>query len=90
MKKKKTIYDPQYEFIINQLKIARKQSGLRQQTISDEIGKYESYLSKIENGDRRIDILELVELARIYKKKLEFFIPNNKPSKIKTKKNNSK
>ncbi len=74
-KRNKTIYTKQYEFIISKLRQARKEAGLKQQVVADKIGKYESYLSKIENGDRRIDILELVELAEIYKKPLDFFVP---------------
>jgi len=86
VKKAKTIYDPAYDYITGKLKQARKESGLRQQEIADRIGKYESYLSKIEHGDRRIDILELVELARIYRKKLEYFIPSKSKAKKPSKK----
>lgn len=79
MKKKspviKSIYSPQYEYLISRLRKARVESGLKQQVIADKIGRYQSYLSKIEHGDRRIDVLELLELARLYKKDLSYFVP---------------
>jgi len=75
VKRIKTIYEPEYEHIVTQLRKARKESKLRQQTVSDQIGKYESYLSKIEHGDRRIDVLELMKLAKIYGKELDYFVP---------------
>ena len=71
----KTIYDPKYEFIISKLKRARKDAGFKQEYVADKIGKYASYLSKIENGDRRIDVLELMELAKLYNKDIGFFVP---------------
>lgn len=71
----KTIYDPKYEYIISRLKKARKEAGFKQEYVADRIGKYASYLSKIENGDRRIDILELIELAKLYNKDINYFVP---------------
>ena len=71
----KTIYDPKYEHIIKKLKIARKEAGFKQEYVADKISKYASYVSKIENGDRRLDVIELIELAQLYKKDINFFIP---------------
>lgn len=80
--KTKTIYKPKYEQILSKLKKARKESGLKQGYVAEKLGKYKSYLSKIEHGDRRIDIMELIELANIYKKDINFFLANEKSSKI--------
>ncbi len=80
-KKAKTIYDPDYEFVVDKLKRARRDAGLKQEFVADKIGKYKTYVSKIEHGDRRVDILELAELARLYNKDLEFFVPKKKSSK---------
>ena len=77
-KKSKTIYSTEYEYIITKLKEARKEAGLNQMAVADKLGKYETYLSKIENGDRRVDILELSELADIYNKPIDYFVPKKK------------
>lgn len=78
MKKKKTIYKPKYDTIIQRLRTAREEAGLKQDYVNETLGKYQSYLSKIEHGDRRIDIIELMELANIYGKELSYFVKDEK------------
>ncbi|MEK7075252.1 MAG: helix-turn-helix transcriptional regulator, partial [Patescibacteria group bacterium] len=34
----------------------------------------QSYLSKIESGQRRFDVLQLKEFAKLYKKPLDYFV----------------
>lgn len=80
MRKTKTIYKPQYEQLISKLKEARSEAGLDQQYVAEKLGKYKSYLSKIEHGDRRLDVMELIELAKIYKKDINYFV-DDKPKK---------
>lgn len=65
---------PKYEQVIKKLKKARKESGLKQQIVAEKLGRYQSYLSKVENGDRRIDIIELLELANVYGKDINWFL----------------
>ena len=70
----KTIYSEWHKALISRLIQARKESGLRQGDVSKKLGKTQSYVSKIEAGQRRIDIIQLKEFARIYKKNIDFFI----------------
>jgi len=70
----KTIYTKDHKFIIEQLKKARNDAGLDQEKVADLLGKTQSYVSKIEAGQRRIDIVQLKEFAKIYKKELGYFI----------------
>jgi len=74
MSEKKTIYTPKYEEIIKRLRQARLDAGLKQEDVAKKLNKYQSYLSKIEHGDRRLDIIELIELATMYEKPIEYFI----------------
>jgi transcriptional regulator with XRE-family HTH domain len=37
------------------------------------LGVYQKYISKVELGERRIDPIELKELAELYGKPLDFF-----------------
>ncbi|WP_280176929.1 helix-turn-helix domain-containing protein [Roseibium aquae] len=43
---------------------ARKRSGLTQQDVADRLGKPQSYVAKVEGGERRLDVVEFVALAK--------------------------
>ena len=70
----RAIYTKDHNAIVERLKKARLESGLGQVDASKKLGKTQSYLSKIESGQRRFDVLQLKEFAKIYKKDLSFFI----------------
>lgn len=70
----KTIYSKDHKFLIEKLKKARKEVGLDQIQVAKRLGKTQSYVSKCESGQRRLDIVQLKEFAKIYKKPLNFFI----------------
>jgi transcriptional regulator with XRE-family HTH domain len=42
---------------------ARKRAGLTQQDLADKIGKPQSFVAKVEGGERRLDIVELIEIS---------------------------
>jgi transcriptional regulator with XRE-family HTH domain len=46
---------------------AREESGLTQVQVAGKLKKPQSYVSKIERGERRLDIIEFFELAEILK-----------------------
>lgn len=71
---KKTIYSPDHKTIIARLKNARLETGLSQEEVAKKLNKTQSYISKIESGQRRIDIVQLKELSKIYKRELNFFV----------------
>ena len=64
----------EYQVTIKRLKEARLALGLKQGDVATKIDKPQSYISKIERGERRIDVAELSILARIYKKDINYFI----------------
>jgi len=70
----KSIYSKEYKNIIERLKTARLDAGLKQEDVASKLKKPQSYVSKIERGERRVDAAELKDLARIYKKAIDFFI----------------
>ena len=70
----KSVYTNDYKEIINCLKQARIIAGFSQQAVADKLGKPQSYVSKIESGERRLDVSEIKKFAIIYKKEISFFI----------------
>lgn len=63
---KKTIYSKEYKDLLQQLKRARKKSGLTQAEIAKRLRKPQSFVSKIENGERRLDVIELKRISKLY------------------------
>lgn len=70
----KVIYSDDHKYIVEQLKKARQEAGLDQKGVAKLLDKTQSYVSKIESGQRRVDIVQLKEFARIYKRNLDYFI----------------
>jgi transcriptional regulator with XRE-family HTH domain len=70
----KSVYSKDYKDIIERLKKARIEAGLAQQEVADKLGKPQSYISKIESGERRLDVAEMKKFAAIYKKPVNYFL----------------
>ena len=66
-------YRVKYQKLIKRLRQARLEAGLTQVEAGKKLKKPQAYLSKIERGERRIDAVELDELAKIYGKPLDYF-----------------
>ena len=62
-----SIHSKEYKELIERLKKARKDAGLTQTQVAKMLKKHQSYMAKIETGQRRIDILEVKTLAKVYK-----------------------
>ena len=71
---KKNIYSQEHRDFIERLKQARIDAGIDQEQAAKLLGRTQSYISKIESGQRRIDVVQLKSFAKIYKKSLNFFI----------------
>jgi transcriptional regulator with XRE-family HTH domain len=74
----KTIYSKEHQYIVKKLKEARKEAGLSQVQVAKILHRTQSYISKIESGQRKIDLIQLKQFAKIYKKDLNFFIYENR------------
>ena len=66
-------WSDEYRSFRNKLKKARLQAGLTQVEVAKKLRKPQSYVAKSESGERRIDVLELKNFARLYKKPLAYF-----------------
>ena len=70
----KSIYSKEYRKVVERLKTARQESGLKQVEVAKKLGKPQSFVSKVERGERRLDVAELKRFADIYRKPLDFFV----------------
>lgn len=60
--------------LVEKLIEARKEIGFDQNQVAKKLNVTQSFISKIESGQTKIDVFQLLEFARIYKKKLNYFI----------------
>ena len=70
----KVIYSHEHKYLVERLKKAREESGLDQVTVAKLLGRTQSYVSKVESGQRQIDVIELKQFARVYKKDINYFL----------------
>lgn len=57
------IYSEAQKSVARAFAEARKNAGMKQADLAKAIGKHQSYVSDIERGQRRVDVLELYVIA---------------------------
>lgn len=57
----------EYKVLLLRLKKARVDAGLSQAEVAEKLGKHQSYISKVESGERRLDVIEVKKIAAVYK-----------------------
>jgi len=62
---KKTIHSKRYEIFCGLLAEARTVAGFTQAQVARKLGKPQSFVSKVESGERRLDVVEFLEIAEI-------------------------
>lgn len=60
----RSLHSENYRRLTTILLEARKSAGLTQQQVADRLGKPQSFVAKVEGGERRIDLIEFIELSR--------------------------
>jgi len=69
-----TIASKEYREIIERLIKARKDAGFTQVEVAKLLGKPQSFVSKVESRERRLDIVEIKQFAKIYAVKVSDLI----------------
>lgn len=70
---KKNAHNRAYDAFVQRLKQAREGAGLSQLKVAKALKKPQSYVSKCESGERRLDIVELKAYCKIYGVELSHF-----------------
>lgn len=60
----KSLKSPEYARLIATLVAVRHAAGVRQQALAEKLGRPQSFVAKYEGGERRIDVVEFIAIAR--------------------------
>ena len=71
---KRPAYRRRYRIFLQRLRTARTEAGLTQAEVARKLGRPQSFVSKCESGERRLDAVELAEFGHLYGKALTFFV----------------
>lgn len=60
----KSIHRPEYEVLRRLLRAVRLQAGVTQAELSGNLGRSQSFVSDVERGVRRLDLVELRDICQ--------------------------
>jgi transcriptional regulator with XRE-family HTH domain len=59
----KNLRAQEHAILLSLLRQVRQEAGQRQQDLAERIGELQSFVSKYESGERRLDVLELRQIC---------------------------
>lgn len=71
----KSVYKEEYRRFLKHLRQARIDAGLTQTEVAKTLRRPQTFVSKAELGERRLDVLEVQEFGKVYGKPLNYFFP---------------
>jgi transcriptional regulator with XRE-family HTH domain len=69
----KALHTARYRAFLARLRQARADAGLTQEEVAARLGRPQTWVSKCELGERRVDFVEAEDFAAACKKPLTFF-----------------
>jgi transcriptional regulator with XRE-family HTH domain len=61
----KSLRSPRHKALIALLIEKREAAGITQAQLAEKLGEYQSFVARLESGQRRVDVVEFLELAKI-------------------------
>ena len=68
------MHSPRYRRFVKRLVLARERAQMTQADVALALDRPQSFVSKCEAGQRRVDVVELQDFARLYRVSLTFFV----------------
>ena len=59
----KSLYGERYQEFLRRLKLARTDAGMTQQQLATLLARPQSFVSKYENAERRLDVIEFLDVC---------------------------
>jgi transcriptional regulator with XRE-family HTH domain len=69
-----SVHRPRYRAFLGRLKEARVAAKLTQAEVAAALGRPQSFVAKCESGERRVDVVELEQFAKLYRRTVAFFL----------------
>jgi transcriptional regulator with XRE-family HTH domain len=60
-----SVYSIEYQLVIKTLRDARIEKGITQAKLAEALGRPQSFIAKVENGERKLDVVEFALIARL-------------------------
>lgn len=64
---KKASFSAEYKLFCRLLREARVKAGLSQEDVAKRLNRPQSYVSKYESGERRLDVIKFIRVATVLK-----------------------
>lgn len=61
----KTLHSKRHRRLAELLTEKRKLAGLTQAAVAKALDRHQPFIANIENGDRRVDLIEFLDLAKV-------------------------
>jgi len=70
----RSLHSVRYRRFLRRLTQARHEAGLTQVEVARVLRRPQSFVSKCESDERRVDVVELADFGRLYRKRMSFFL----------------
>ncbi len=61
----KTLGSVRHKALVDLIVSKREAAGLTQAQLAEKLDEYQSFVARLESGQRRIDVIEFIEIARV-------------------------